>query len=205
MRESKARRKLHHRSLVAPLLARSRNHIFTDPEDDDFKAYLACALPSGESCQHKPKHMSKPMRTFSRQDQWREALVFQQLPNKLIPTIQGAKDATEKGWTKLESKQVWILDSVQDQDEVSKQAKKTGKTVHFGRVFGFCAIKHSELAEEKRKYKGRVVFEGNRVRDESGLAAIFQDQNSSASPYASWKIPGCSQPVTRLFLSLIHI
>ena len=84
------------------MLARSRKHIFTDPEDDDFKAYLACALPSGESCPHKPKYLSKPMRTFSRQDQWREALVFQQLPNKLIPAIQGAKDAMEKEWTKLE-------------------------------------------------------------------------------------------------------
>ena len=124
-RETKARRKLHHRSLIAPMLARSRNQVFTDHEDDDFKAYLACALPSGEACHHKPKHPSKPMRTFSRQDQWREALVFQQLPTKLIPTIRDAADAMEKEWTKLERKQVWILESVQDQDEVSRQAKKT--------------------------------------------------------------------------------
>ena len=52
---------------------------------------------------------------------------------------------------------------------------------------------------DKRKYKGRVVFQGNNVYDGSGLAAIFGDQCSSASFLSTSKIidvislmPGCA-------------
>ena len=37
------------------------------------------------------------------------------------------------------------------------------------------------LDDGTRKYKGRVVFQGNQVRDESGLAAVFSDQASGSA------------------------
>ena len=61
------------------------------------------------------------------------------------------------------------------------KAALTGKTVHFGRVFPLCHIKHSELAEAFQKYKGRVVFGGNQIRDEHGVLAVFNEQGASAS------------------------
>ena len=88
---------------------------------------------------------------------------------------------------------------VEEKSAVAARARKEGKTVHFGRVFGFCAIKHAELAADKQKYKGRVVFEGNRVRDEEGLSAVFSEQGSSASLMPAGKfldavslLPECS-------------
>ena len=40
---------------------------------------------------------------------------------------------------------------------------------------------HSELSSEHHVYKGRVVFGGNNVRDENGVAAVYAEQGTSAS------------------------
>ena len=50
-----------------------------------------------------------------------------------------------------------------------------------------CHEKHSELPESLRAYKGRVVFRGDQVRDESGFYAVFSEQGTSASHLAAAK------------------
>ena len=50
-----------------------------------------------------------------------------------------------------------------------------------------CHEKHSELAPAFRRYKGRVVFRGDQVRDESGYYAVFSEQGTSASHMAAAK------------------
>jgi len=44
-----------------------------------------------------------------------------------------------------------------------------------------CSIKHAELGEEWRNYKGRVVFRGDYITDEHGMFAVFTEQGASAS------------------------
>ena len=44
-----------------------------------------------------------------------------------------------------------------------------------------CHEKHSELPPEKRRYKGRLVFRGDQVKDEQGAFAVFSEQGISAS------------------------
>ena len=48
-----------------------------------------------------------------------------------------------------------------------------------GYLFGICVEKNSELDESQRKFKYRVVFQGNRVIDQNYEAAIFQDLGSA--------------------------
>eukprot|EP00959_Pyramimonas_sp_CCMP1952_P037692 789322-Pyramimonas_sp.AAC.1 len=43
------------------------------------------------------------------------------------------------------------------------------------------SVKHEELLPGPRKFKGRVVVQGNAGKDETGLAAIFADAASSVS------------------------
>ena len=67
-----------------------------------------------------------------------------------------------------------------------------------GRLFGICVEKGSELPETdpRRKYKYRVVFQGNRVVNQSWEAAIFQDLGSSPASMESGKAVdayGCFQ------------
>eukprot|EP00972_Heterocapsa_arctica_P086558 12759454-Heterocapsa_arctica.AAC.1 len=50
-----------------------------------------------------------------------------------------------------------------------------------------CVEKNSELPEghPKRKFTGRVVFQGNRVTNQNWEAAIFQDLGSCQFHYGS--------------------
>ena len=83
--------------------------------------------------------------------------------------------------------------------DVQQKAMAENRKIHVGRIFSICVEKHSEQPLDRRKYKGRVVFQGNNVYDESGLAAVFGDQGSSASFLSTSKIiyvislmPGCA-------------
>ena len=67
-----------------------------------------------------------------------------------------------------------------------------------GRVFPLCVVQISEIAH-LRKYKGRVAFQGNNVRDEFGMQALFPDQGSGASFMTASRVmdaisilPGCT-------------
>ena len=81
-----------------------------------------------------------------------------------------------------------MMESVEEHDTMRKRAIAAGRTVHFGRVFSLCGVKHSELPPEKRKSKGRIVFQGNSVKYELGYAAVFTDQGSSASFLSASKL-----------------
>ena len=96
-------------------------------------------------------------------------------------TIPAARAALEKEWTKLESKHAWDLRNPREYYEIRDEATRQGRTVHFGRVHPLMHIKHSELPEHLQTYKGRIVFTGNRVQDETGYSAVFSEQGTSAS------------------------
>ena len=51
--------------------------------------------------------------------------------------------------------------------------------MHVVYMFGACVEQSSELAKALRKFKGRVVFQGNQVYDQNKNYAIFQDLGSS--------------------------
>ena len=66
-----------------------------------------------------------------------------------------------------------------------------------GYLFGICVEKNSELAkgDPSRKYKGRVVFQGNRVINQFYDAAIFQDLGSAPATLEAAKMAdfyGCA-------------
>jgi len=117
--------------------------------------------------------------------------------------IAEAKEALEKEWLKLEkgtkSGPAWDMKKPRSKEQVKWEAQKNGKKVHFGDLMDLCFEKNSQLEKAKRKYKGRVVFRGDQVKDEQGIYAVFTDQGSSSSHMASAKfldaiarMPGCS-------------
>ena len=114
-----------------------------------------------------------------------------------------AKAALEKEWAKLEkgtkSGPAWDMNKPRSKEQVRREALKSGKKIHFGDLMDLCFEKNSQLEKSKRKYKGRVVFRGDQVKDEEGIYAVFTDQGSSSSHMASAKfldaiarMPGCS-------------
>ena len=74
--------------------------------------------------------------------------------------------------------------------KVAAEARANGQTVHVGRIFDICVEKNHELPEDdpNRKYKGRVVFEGCFVRDQSNHWAMFSEATSCPATMAAGKM-----------------
>ena len=97
------------------------------------------------------------------------ALIHKPIPIREAMKFPAGKAAVDAEWNKLETNRAWLFDTVQPRRVVIDKAKKDGRTVHFGTVMDLCHVKHAELSEEFWRYKGRVVFRGDQVRDESGF------------------------------------
>ena len=108
-------------------------------------------------------------------------LVSKELSIQEAMNIPAARDARQKKWGKLKSLGCWDVRSFREYDDVVAEAQASKKIVHFGRISPVCHEKHSELGPDKRKYKGRVVFQGNNVKDQDNNWAVFQEMQSSAS------------------------
>ena len=60
---------------------------------------------------------------------------------------------------------------------VFREGRTKGETIHMVRIFGIMVETNHELdpSNPSRKFKYRVVFQGNNVTTESYEAALFQD------------------------------
>ena len=120
-----------------------------------------------------------------------------------MPKAQASIDA---GWRKPRDcdggRGSWDESFVCSYWEAHRQAtdklERTGVHTHFGSLLDLCLEKGGELEESKRRYKGRVVFGGRRIHDESGLAAGFPEQETGTSMVSASKLcdavallPGC--------------
>ena len=92
-----------------------------------------------------------------------------------------ARDAVQAEYDKLVKQKTWLLEGVEEWSDVRARARASGRKIHVGRIFAICVEKGSELHKNHpdRKFKGRIVFMGNEVRDEYHEYAIFQDLSSS--------------------------
>ena len=79
------------------------------------------------------------------------------------------------------------MNSVREKKAVSDEACGAGTTVHFGQVSPLCFKKHSEI-KKLTKYKGRVVFRGDSVKDQDNNWAVFQEMTSSACLMSASKL-----------------
>ena len=90
----------------------------------------------------------------------------------------GAK-ATNFEWDRLRGKTVWDEDHPCDWYDVKQEALREYFDVHLRHLAGICVEKNSEMQQEYRKYKGRVVLFGNAVVDQHHDVATFGGLGSS--------------------------
>ena len=102
--------------------------------------------------------------------------------------IPEAKAALDAEFAKLEGKSTWDMSSVREKDDVVKEARQKGTDVHFGDIMPLVFLKNAQLSEDQQKYKGRVVFRGDNIRDQDGCLAIFTEQGTSSSHLSAAKI-----------------
>ena len=99
---------------------------------------------------------------------------------------------------KLEKIPAWQLTKVRNKKEVIDEARNKGRKAHFASLMDLCHLNYSELEPQYQKYKGKVVFRGDLVKDDPGPYAVFTEQGSSASQMTAAKVmdvisrlPGC--------------
>ena len=115
-------------------------------------------------------------------------LVHKFIPMPQAMKILAAKAAVDKECEKMEKISAWILTRVKSKKQVIAEARTSGATVHFASLMDICHLKKAELDAKHQKYKGRVVFRGDIVKDNSGSCAVFTEQGSSASQMTAAKI-----------------
>jgi hypothetical protein len=108
------------------------------------------------------------------------ALVARPVHKVEIARTPAAQAAMDSEWKRLIDK-VWDVDSVREWCDVAAEASRKKKEVQLGYLFGICVEKNAELPADhpSRKFKGRVVFHGNRVVNQNWEAAVFQDMGKS--------------------------
>ena len=79
---------------------------------------------------------------------------------------EGARNAVDKEWDKLDGKRAWLYDTVREYAGITEEAATQNHTIYFGELMRLCQVKHSELDAAQQSYKGRVDFRG--IRDETG-------------------------------------
>jgi hypothetical protein len=110
------------------------------------------------------------------------AAVARSVKKKEMYSNPKAQEAVRQEWDRLRAKRCWSegKDAVREWKDVAHEARTTNTTVHVGRLCCICVEKGSELKEDdpKRKFKGRVVFLGNNVKDQNWDYAVFQELSS---------------------------
>ena len=109
------------------------------------------------------------------------AAVARPIQRKELQSSPAAMKALANEAEKLKSRGTWDLSSVREWSDVSRDAKSNNQKVHVGRIFPIVVEKNSELPQghPERKFKGRIVFGGDQVKDEHNQTAIFQELSTS--------------------------
>lgn len=103
----------------------------------------------------------------------------------------------QSGGGRLRQQNVWDEERPREWDDVRKEAQRGKYDVHLGWLFGICVQNNSEFMgdDPAKKFKGRVVFQGDRAIDQNFDAVVFQDLGSSPASMEAAKIAdffGCA-------------
>ena len=82
----------------------------------------------------------------------------------------------------LRSNQTWSDDSVKLLWQLKQECRASGRKVQIAELLTLCGVKHFELHPTQHKYKGRVVFRGDQVRDASGNLVLFGSEETATTP-----------------------
>ena len=109
------------------------------------------------------------------------AMVARLISAKDVDKTPGGRAAIDAEWDALKGRGCWNIANAQKWNDVKKKANAEGRTIHLGSMLELLYQKGDELPEGdlNRKLKGRVVFLGDRVRDQHGAAAVFEELASS--------------------------
>ena len=131
------------------------------------KTKLACIQEADESTRLRmgnsiPNHYEDHIAGKGQNSSQYYNLVRKFIPMPQAKKIPAAKAVVDKDWEKLEKFSAWNLTQVRSKSEVIDEARMWGATVHFASLMDICHLNKVELEAKHQKYKGRVVYRGDR-------------------------------------------
>ncbi|CAE7214446.1 unnamed protein product, partial [Symbiodinium sp. KB8] len=103
------------------------------------------------------------------------AFVTRNLSRKEWTANPKAVEAVKAEAAGLRANETWDDSSVRLLSDLKREARENNKTVKIADILTLCGEKFSELPEEFRKFKGRVVYRGDKIYDELGNLVQFTD------------------------------
>ena len=121
------------------------------------------------------------------------ALTARPLSKKEVIADPAALASIAEEWKRLRDRKAWDEAVVREWSDVAAEARRTGHEVHMGMLFGFVVEENPDLpsGDPRRKFKGRVVFQGNNVVNQNWEAAMFQDLGNAPATLESSRIADC--------------
>ena len=183
--------------------SKNSQHGVTRGKSNEMKSKIACILEASESSRLRmgeslPNHHEDHIAGKGDTSLQHYNLVHKFIPMPQAMKVPAAKAAANKEWEKLEKISAWNLTEVRSKREVIDEARTKGAKVHFCIINGHLSFEKSRLETKHQKYKGRVVIQGDIVKDGSGSYAVLTEQGSSASQMTAAKVmdiisrlPGC--------------
>jgi hypothetical protein len=155
---------------------------FLDPWIAEFESYASfqCGVDPTE---HRPK-LDIPMIPG--------ACACRLVDRKEVKANQAAERAIQQEWDRLRSRKAWGEQHPMEWEDVAREARATQNEVHSGSVLGVVVEKNIDLpvGGPHRKLKGRVVSQGNNVKNPNWESAVFADLGSSPPSMEAGRLVG---------------
>ena len=155
---------------------KKNKHGETRSKTHDFKSKFACAMEASESTRMRMEESLPKYHEDHIAGKGDNSLQHYILGHKFIPMPQAmripeAKAAVDKNgrnWKRFRRGTT----NVRNKSELIDEARKECRKGHFASSMDICHLKNGELETKHQKYKGRVVFRGDIVKDDSGSYAV---------------------------------
>ena len=97
-------------------------------------------------------------------------------------------EAVQKEATGLRLNCTWSDESAVLLSELRRTSRIKGLKIKVAELLTLCGIKHAELLPEQQKYKGRIVYRGDYITDESHSLVLFQDTATTPTALSALNI-----------------
>ena len=119
------------------------------------------------------------------------ALVTRNLAKREWLSDPKGLEAIEAEGVGLRSNNTWSDESVRPLWKLKQECRQSARRVQIAELLTLCGVKHSELHPSQHKYKGRIVFRGDQIRDADGNAIVFATEETATTPTGLVGLAAC--------------
>ena len=87
--------------------------------------------------------------------------------------------AVKKEAEGLRANKTWLDETATELSVLKARARSQGIRVKVADLLTLCGIKHHELSPELWKYKGRIVYRGDNIRDQNDQIILFDETSTT--------------------------